>query len=297
MRKIIIAGGTGFLGKALEQYFLNRGDAVYILTRQPKAPNHIKWDAITKGVWANTLEGANLLINLTGKSVDCRYTDKNKREILHSRIESTKVLNEVIQQLEKPPSVWINAGSATIYDHAEEHLNTETNGIIGNDFSMNVCKQWEAEFFKTSIPQVRKIVIRTSIVLGKDGGAYPKIKQITQFGLGGKQGKGTQKVSWIHIADFCRAVQFLIENDNVSGKVNVTAPQPESNKSLMKLFRKKVNVPFGLSQPAFLLAIGAWLLRTETELLLKSRNVYPEKLLDNGFTFRFPKLSLAVDNL
>jgi len=297
MRKIIIAGGTGFLGKALEQYFLDMGNAVFILTRQPKAPNHIKWDAANKGAWVDTIERADVLINLTGKSVDCRYTAKNKREILDSRINSTQILNEAVQQLEKPPSVWINAGSATIYDHAEEHLNTETNGIIGDDFSMNVCKQWEAEFFKVDIPEVRKIVIRTSIVLGTDGGAYPKIKQITQLGLGGKQGKGTQKVSWIHTQDFCRAIQFLIENNNLSGEVNVTAPQPESNKSLMQLIRKKVNRSFGLPQPAWLLSMGAWLLRTETELLLKSRNVYPEKLLNSGFTFGFPRLSLAVDDL
>lgn len=156
---------------------------------------------------------------------------------------------------------------------------------------MNVCKLWEATFFKVTIPFVRKIVIRTSIVLGKEGGAYPKIKQIAQLGLGGKQEKGTQKFSWIHLNDFCRAIQFLIESNHISGVVNVTAPQPETNKNLMQLMRKKVNMPFGIPQSAFLLNIGVWLLRTETELLL--RNVYPGKLLDSGFTFCFSKLSFS----
>jgi len=195
MNKIIIAGGTGFLGKALEKYFTEQGDEVFILTRKPKVNNHLKWDAKTKGTWVNHLNNATALINLIGKSVDCRYTATNKALILNSRIYSTNVLNKVLAELEHPPGVWINAGSATIYDHTYSHLNTEAKGVIGNDFSMDVCKQWEAAFFEHSIPDVRKIVVRTSIVLGNGGGAFPKMKQITQIGLGGKQGNGKQRVS------------------------------------------------------------------------------------------------------
>ena len=297
MRKIIIAGGSGFLGKALEKRFAEKGDDLYILTRNPKANNHHKWDAKTKGTWANHLNKADILINLTGKSVDCRYTEANKAAILNSRIESTQVLNKVVAELEHPPKVWVNAGSATIYDHSYNHLNTEANGIIGNDFSMNVCKQWEAAFFEKDIPKVRKIVARTSIVLGNNAGAFLKLKQITKLGLGGKQGNGKQRFSWIHIDDFCRAIEYLIEQSNIEREVNVTAPQPENNTILMQLLREKYKMPFGLPQPKWLLEIGAFLIRTETELLLKSRYVYPEKLVNNGFEFEYPTLELALENL
>jgi len=295
--KIIIAGGTGFLGTALEEYFTRHGNKVLILTRNPKASNHLKWNAKTKDAWADHLNNAQVLINLTGKSVDCRYTKTNKAEILNSRINSTRLLNEVVAELEHPPQVWINSGSATIYNHTLTHLNTEANGVIGKDFSMNVCQQWEAAFFERHIPNVRKIVARTSIVFGKKGGAYPKMKQITQFGLGGRQGKGKQKVSWIQLNDFCRAIDFLIQQKQMTGVVNVTAPEPESNAKLMQLLRKKCNIAFGLSQPKWLLEVGAFILRTETELLLKSRYVYPEKLVKNGFEFQYPRLELALDNL
>lgn len=297
MSKIIIAGGTGFLGKALEKHFVDKGNAVFVLSRNPKAGNHLKWNSKTIGTWANHINKADVLINLTGKSVDCRYTKANKSAILNSRIDSTQVLNEVIAELEHPPKVWINAGSATIYDHSYHHLNTESNGIIGNDFSMNVCKEWEAVFFEKDMPNVRKIVARTSIVLGNDGGAFPKLKQITKLGLGGKQGNGKQRFSWIHIDDFCRAIDYLIEQSNIEGVVNVTAPQPENNTALMQLLRKKCKIPFGLPQPKWSLEIGALLLRTQTELLLKSRYVYPEKLVNNGFKFDYPRLELALEDL
>jgi uncharacterized protein len=288
--KIIIAAGTGFLGQNLEKYFTEKGNEVYILTRNPKRKNEIFWDAKTIGKWKNILENSDVLINLTGKSVDCRYTEKNKQEIYSSRINSTKVLQQAVDSCINQPKVWLNASSATIYVHSETQLNTEENGIIGDDFSMNICKSWEKEFFTTKNENVRKVALRTSIVLGNNGGAFPKLKLITKLGLGGKQGRGNQNVSWIHIDDFCKAVEYSIDHENISGTINLTAPNPLSNEEFMKKLRKEMKVPFGLNAPVWQLEIASIFLKTETELLLKSRNVYPEKLIKNGFQFLYPDI-------
>ncbi|REC54907.1 TIGR01777 family protein [Chryseobacterium piscium] len=295
--KIIIAAGTGFLGKNLEKYFTEKGNQVYILTRNPKRKNEIRWDAKTLGEWKNLLEGSDVLINLAGKSVDCRYTEKNKREIYDSRINSTKVLQQAVDNCINKPKIWLNASSATIYVYSEKHLNTEENGIIGDDFSMNICKSWEEEFFKTKNPDTRKVALRTSIVLGNNGGAFTKLKMITKLGLGGKQGRGNQNVSWIHIDDFCRAVEWIIENEDISGKINVTAPNPLNNEEFMRKLRKEMKILFGLNAAVWQLEIASVFLKTETELLLKSRNVYPEKLIINGFKFSYPDIETAFKNL
>lgn len=295
--KIIITAGTGFLGKNLEKYFTEKGHQVYILTRNPKRKNEIFWDAKTLGEWKGVLENADVIINLAGKSVDCRYTEKNKREIYSSRINSTRILQQAIDQCTHKPKIWLNASSATIYVHSEKNVNTEENGIIGDDFSMNICKSWENEFSKSETENVRKVALRTSIVLGNNGGAFPKLKMLTKFGLGGKQGRGEQKVSWIHIQDFCRAVEFIINDENIFGKINITAPNPLANQEFMKSLRKEMKVPFGLNAPVWQLEIASIFLKTETELLLKSRNVYPEKLLKDGFQFLFPDVESAFHNL
>ncbi len=295
--KIIIAAGTGFLGKNLEKYFTEKGHQVYILTRNPKRKNEIFWDAKTLGEWKGILENADVIINLAGKSVDCRYTEKNKQEIYSSRINSTRILQQAIDQCTHKPKLWLNSSSATIYIHSEKNVNTEENGIIGDDFSMNICKSWENEFSKSETEIVRKVALRTSIVLGNNGGAFPKLKMLTKFGLGGKQGRGEQKVSWIHIQDFCRAVEFIINDENIFGKINITAPNPLANQEFMKSLRKEMKVPFGLNAPVWQLEIASIFLKTETELLLKSRNVYPEKLLKDGFQFLFPDVESAFHNL
>lgn len=292
--KIIIAAGTGFLGRNLEKYFTEKGDQVYILTRNPKRKNEIYWDAKTIGEWKNSLEQADVLINLTGKSVDCRYHEKNKAEIYASRINSTRILQEAVNSCITPPTIWLNASSATIYVHSEKYLNTEENGIIGDDFSMNICKSWEEEFFKTKSEGIRKVALRTSIVLGNNGGAFPKLKMITKLGLGGKQGRGNQKVSWIHIDDFCRAVDWIIQHKNIEGAINITAPVPLSNEVMMEKLRKQFKAPFGLNAPVWQLEIASIFLKTETELLLKSRNVYPGKLMENGFNFSYPTFDEAI---
>ncbi len=295
--KIIIAAGTGFLGRNLNRYFTEKGNDVYILTRSPKHKNEIGWDAKTVGGWKDYLENADVLINLTGKSVDCRYTDKNKQEIDESRIESTKVLQLAVDQCVKKPEIWLNASSATIYIHSEKQLNTEEKGIIGDDFSMNICRRWEQEFFETETENVRKVALRTSIVLGNDGGALTKLKMITKLGLGGKQGRGNQNVSWIHIQDFCRALEFIVGNKNISGKINITAPNPLPNEAFMQKLRKQMKIPFGLNAPVWQLEIASVFLGTETELLLKSRNVYPEKLIRNEFHFLYPTVESAFEDL
>lgn len=295
--KIVIAGGNGFLGQSLTKFFSKKGAKVLILTRSPKAQNHIKWNSKELGDWQNSLEGSDVLINMVGKSVDCRYTEANKKEILNSRIESTQVLQKAIDNCEKPPSVWLNASSATIYDHSEFDLMTEARGIIGDDFSMKVCKAWEKEFYAGGRVKTRKVALRTSIVMGKDGGAFPKLKTVTKLGLGGKQGNGNQKVSWIHIEDFCRVVEFIIHNTALKGSINITAPNPISNAEFMRILRKAYKIPFGLPSPELILEIASFFLRTETELLLKSRNVYPEQLLQNGFQFKYENFEEAVGGL
>lgn len=295
--KIIIAGGTGFLGESLEKYFKQKGAQVYILTRNPKRDFDLYWNAKTLGDWKESIDGADVLINLTGKSVDCRYNEKNKKEIYASRIDSTKVLQQAVDQCAVKPKIWLNAASATIYVHSETQLNHEENGIVGDDFSMNICKSWEKEFFAGESREVRKVALRTSIVLGTHGGAFPKLKTITKLGLGGKQGRGQQKVSWIHIQDFCKAVEWIIEHQDISGPINITAPNPLSNEDLMKQMRKHLKIPFGLNAPVWQLEIASIFLNTETELLLKSRNVYPEKLIKSGFHFAYPAMDDALSDL
>lgn len=295
--KIIIAGGSGFLGNALEKFFTERQNKVIILTRNPKKKNDVFWDARNIENWANELNNADVLINMTGKSVDCRYNEKNKKEILESRINSTKILQKAVENCQNPPKMWLNASSATIYVHAETQLMDEANGIIGDDFSMNICKSWEAAFFEKKNTNIRKVALRTSIVLGNEDGAFPKLKTITRLGLGGKQGRGNQMISWIHVEDFCKAIEHIINNEKMDGVINITTPNPIKNTDFMQKIRTQMHIPFGIPSPVFVLELAAIFIKTETELLLKSRNVYPKRLLENGFRFSFPSIELALQNL
>ena len=296
-KKIIIAAGTGFLGQVLENHLTKNGYAVTILSRSPKKDNHVLWDAKELGAWLNEFEDAYAVINLTGKSVDCRYNQKNKDLIYSSRIDSTNVIGEAIQQCKQPPKIWINSSTATIYQYSLKKEMTEEDGDIGNDFSMNIAKSWEKAFYNHNLPNTRQLVIRTSIVLGTNGGALIPLKNITKLGLGGNQGNGNQKVSFIHEYDFARAVAFLLENETIIGNVNITAPNPSNNKTLMSIIRKELKIPFGIPQPKWLLEIGTFFLRTETELVLKSRNVIPKRLLDNGFIFKYETINETLKNL
>lgn len=297
MKKIVIAGGSGFLGKALTDFFSKKGEDVKVLARKPTEAHHIFWDGKHLGEWEEVLEGIDVLINLCGKSVDCRYTEANRQAILDSRIMTTQLLQRAINRRITAPKLWINASSATIYIHSETQLNTDASGVIGDDFSMNICKQWEQAFFEGEDVNLRKVALRTSIVLGSGGGAFPKLKLLAQLGMGGRQGRGTQKISWIHIADFCSAVDFIIEQQTIDGAINITAPEPISNQVFMSKLRKRFGVAFGINQPRVLLELGAWLVGTETELLLKSRNVYPQQLLEHNFQFEYPTVEQCLNGL
>ena len=229
--------------------------------------------------------------------VECWYNDKNKSLIYSSRIDSTNIIGKAIQQCNRPPKIWINSSTATIYKYSLDKEMTEENGAIGDDFSMKIAKSWEKEFYSHDIPNVRQIAIRTSIVLGENGGALIPLKNITKAGMGGKQGNGNQRVSFIHENDFARAVVFLLEKETITGNVNVTAPNPSNNKILMDTIRKELKIPFGIPQPIWLLKIGAFIIGTKAELVLKSRNVIPKRLLDNGFKFKYQTIEATLKDL
>jgi uncharacterized protein (TIGR01777 family) len=298
--KLVIAAGTGFLGQVLTNHFKGKFTEIIILTRgKSEIRNniaYIHWDAKTMTGWETSFENADVLINLAGKSVDCRYTDENKKEILASRIDSTAVLTMAVLCCQHPPKMWLNSSTATIYRHSLDKQMDEATGQIGDNFSMNVAKAWEKAFFETDTPKTKKIALRTSIVLGKKGGAFLPLKNLTRLGFGGKQGDGRQFVSWIHERDFARAVDFIIGKE-MTGVVNVVAPNPVRNKDFMKAMRKALNVPGGMGIGKKLLEFGARLIGTETELVLKSRNVIPARLLENGFRFEFETPETAIKDL
>ena len=255
------------------------------------------WNAKDLGDWTKVLENTDALINLAGKSVDCRYTAANKKEIYNSRINTTNLLGLAVNLCKKPPKAWFNSSTATIYKGSLVKQNTEETGDIGDDFSMNIAKSWEATFYSIKNPKVRKIALRTSIVMGENGGAITPLKQLTKFGLGGKQASGNQKVSWIHELDFARAIHFLMDHKELDGNFNLSVKNPTDNKTLMQTMRKVLKIPFGISHPIWLLKFGAKLIGTETELVLKSRNVIPKRLLDNGFEFEYEDIENALKNI
>lgn len=292
MNKIVLAGGTGFLGQYLASKFKERGDEVIIISR---SKSDVLWR--DKAAIINALEGADLVLNLAGKSVDCRYTEKNKREILRSRVDTTRLIGEAIAACKEPPTLWINSSTATIYCHAEDRPMTEQGGEIGEGFSVDVAKAWEKTFFDFSPPSTRQIALRMAIVLGKEGGVMKPLKRLAKFGLGGKQGKGTQMFSWIHIEDVYRIILFAMENKEVQGVVNCSSPNPVMNKVLMDSLRNALHITVGLPAPEWLLKIGAVLIRTEAELVLKSRWVIPERLQTAGFTFSYPTLTVALEEI
>jgi uncharacterized protein len=300
MKKLIITAGTGFLGQVLINHFATIFEEIVILTRgKSELKNKIKyihWDAKTLTGWENELENADVLINLAGKSVDCRYTPKNKKEILDSRINSTAILNKAVLGCKNPPKHWLNSSTSTIYRFSLDKQMSEETGEIGDDFSMNVAKTWEKTFFEIETPKTLKTALRTSIVLGKNGGAFLPLKALAKIGFGGKQGKGNQFISWIHEKDFARAVEHIIQKE-VIGVVNIVSPKPIRNNEFMKILRQTIKMPIGIPIPEFLLKFGAKIIKTETELVLKSRNVIPQRLQENKFQFEFDTLEKAIKNL
>lgn len=296
----MLAGGNGFLGHHLRQHFTRLGYRVVVISRGPAAgPDAVQWDARTLGPWAQALEGAAVLVNMAGRTVDCRYNAANKQEIMASRVDSTRVLGEAVAACHQPPAVWLNSSTATIYAHTDgdKPANTEADGVIGTGFSVGVATAWEAAFWACATPGTRQVALRTSIVLGRDGGAFPVMAKLAKVGLCTPQGSGQQWVSWLHVQDFCRAVEFLATQTEESGAFNVCAPQPVPNREFNGLLRRALRPLLRLPQPAWLLEVGAFFLRTETELILKSRKVYPQRLLDLGFAFEYPTCEQAVMDL
>lgn len=291
-KKVILAGGTGFIGKYFEKQFNDLGYEVKIISRQPQ---HISWN--DKSAIIEALEGAELLINLAGKSVNCRYNEANKKEIMNSRIATTKILGETILSCTTPPQIWMNSSTATIYRHADDRPMTEEEGEIGSGFSVDVATTWEQAFFSFNLQKTRQIALRTAIVLSKEGGAMTPYRNLVKFGLGGVQGSGNQKFSWVHIEDLFQIVLFLKDREELSGIFNCSAPEPVSNRELMKQIRTVMNVPFGLPAFKWMLKIGSIILKTETELVLKSRWVIPERLERKGYTFTFNTLDKALQDI
>ncbi|MNG64405.1 Epimerase family protein [compost metagenome] len=292
MPKIVIAGGTGFVGQYLSKRFQIMGYQVILVGRQK---GNIPWTD-TDGISA-ALEHAEMLINLAGKSVNCRYNASNKAQIFSSRTETTSILGKAIENCSHPPILWLNASTATIYRHAEDRPMTESSGEIGTGFSVEVAKKWEKTFFDFHLPRTRQVALRMAIVLGADGGVIQPFKNLVRFGLGGIQGNGDQYFSWIYIEDLFQIILFIQKHHEIDGTINCAAPNPITNKTFMETFRGIMHRKIGLPSPKWLLEIGALLIGTETELLLKSRWVIPERLAGSGFGFQFPTIGKALDDI
>jgi uncharacterized protein len=301
MKKIVIAGGTGFLGTSLANHYSKQDTQVIILTRgKSKIKGGIQyesWDGKTIGSWIKVLDNSDVVINLNGKSVDCRYTKKNKSLIYSTRLESTNILGQAILQCNNPPKLWINSASATIYRHSVDKEMDEYNGEIGEGFSVDVCQKWEAAFNQFELNKTRKIILRTGIVLGKSGGPMKPLKMLAKLGFGGKQGSGEQYVSWLHEDDFVNIIDFIASNQDINGAYNITAPTPLPNSDFMKAIRQALKIRVGISMPRWLLELGAIIIGTETELILKSRRVVPTKLMEAGYHFKFKEINKTLFNL
>lgn len=300
-KKIVLAGGTGFIGTGIITHFGLKDYQFVILTRNPKRREddvkEVKWDAKTPGAWTKELEDAEAIINLTGRSINCRYTEENKQEILDSRTQSTAVLGKAILKLQHPPKVWINASSAAIYGSDDDRDMDEFTGDIGTGFLADVVRAWERAFYKSDLPATQRFVLRITIVLGKGEGVIPRLENLVRFGLGGKQGSGGQYISWIHEEDFYRIMAWCINNPEKQGVYNCCAPKPVTNAVLMRALRKIMHRPVGLPAFEWMVKIGAFIIGTEPDLLLKSMRVVPTRLLQQGFVFNYPDLDSALKNL
>ena len=297
------------MGQILARHFHARGHVVTVLSRSPRpAPWRVRvWDGVTSGEWIADFEQSDLCINLAGRGVNCRYNDVNRRAIYESRMQSTRLLNEVVCSLSQPPRLWINASTATIYRHALDRVMTEAAGELGGDepgvpdtwnFSIQVAKAWEDAFFATPARRTRKVAIRSALTLSPDrGGVFDALLGLVRHGLGGRHGPGTQFVSWIHEADFVRAIEFLVAREEMSGVVNLAAPEPLPNCDFLRLLREAWGARFALPNPKWLIELGTMWMRTESELVLKSRRVVPARLLAAGFQFSFPQWPSASRDL
>ena len=307
--RIVIPGGSGQVGTILARAFHRDRVDVVVLSRHPQSRpwRVLEWDGARVGAWQSEIDGADIVINLAGRSVNCRYTAANQREILHSRIASTRVIGEAIRRARRPPRVWLQASTATIYAHRYDGANDERSGVLGGNesnapsswrFSIDVARAWERAFDEAVTTATRKVTLRSAMTLSPDAsGVFDTLLGLVRCGLGGTAGNGRQFISWIHYEDFVAAVRWLIDREDVDGIVNVASPNPLPNADFMRLLREAYGVPFGLPARNWMLEIGAALMRTETELILKSRRVVPRRLLEDGFRCEFSNWSDAARDL
>jgi uncharacterized protein (TIGR01777 family) len=309
--KIVIAGGSGQLGTLLSRAFHGPGDEVVVLSRgEPRSEDgvrRLRWDGRSMGAWAAEIDGCDAVINLAGRSVNCRYTPANLRQMMDSRVDSARVVGAAIAAADEPPPVWLQMSTATIYAHRFDGPNDELTGTIGGDeagvpgywsFSVAIAKAWEAAQEQADTPHTRKVALRTAMVMDPaPGGVFHVLRRMARLGLGGPVAGGRQFVSWIHDRDFVRAVIFLLEREDLAGAVNLAAPGPLPQRDFMRTLRAAARVPIGLPATRGMAELGAWVIRSDTELLLKSRRVVPARLLDAGFAFDFPRWPEAARDL
>ena len=298
--QIIIAGGSGFLGQALAPVLNARGHEVIVLGRGARKTRdgiqYLHWDGMTVGDWAHALEGAKAVVNLTGRAINCRHTPENRREIIRSRVDSVRVLGEATARCANPPTVWVQASGIGYYGDSGDRTRDE-GSPRGDDFTAEVCRQWEGAFEIVDLPKTRKVVVRIGVVLGRDGGALPLLEKLTRLFLGGAVGNGRQFISWIHIADMTRMLLAAIEQPQLTGVFNATAPEPVTNSEFMRELRSALRRPWSPPVPAPLARIGAWLMGTEGDLALLSYRCLPRRFLEDGFDFQFPNLNSALRDL
>lgn len=291
MKKVVLAGGTGFIGWYVAKRFRESGFQVVIVSREDGDAS-----------WSHTdlkeaVDGSELVLNLAGKSINCRHNQENKRLILNSRLNTTQLIGLAINDCAIKPRLWINASAVGIYKPTISKPVTENESELGTDFLAEVVSQWENEFFSFKSTDMHQVALRTSVVLGRDGGALEPLILLSQFGLGGKQADGKQMFSWIHEEDYFRVLLFLMDNPNLNNVINCTAPNPVSNKNFMQALRRAMHIAIGLSAPKFAIQLGSALIGTEPELILNSSYVIPERLLNAGFKFKFPTVDVALKDL
>ena len=300
MKRIILAGGSGFVGQALAPVLVAKGYDVVLLGRsdahREKGVDYLQWDGKTVGHWSSALEGAEGVVNLTGKNINCRHTPENRREIIRSRVDSVRVLGEAIANCATPPMVFAQASGVGYYGDTGDHVADE-DASSGSDFPAEVCRQWEGAFNALDLPATRKVVLRLGVVLGRDGGALPVLEKLTRWFLGGAVGSGRQFISWIHVADLIQMFVSVIERPESTGVFNATAPAAVTNREFMRKLRRALHRPWSPPVPAPFVRAGAWLMGSEGELALLSSRCAPRRFLEHGFQFQFPTLREAFANL
>jgi uncharacterized protein (TIGR01777 family) len=307
--KIVMPGGSGQVGTILARAFHGSGHDVVILSRTPRAApwRVVPWDGKTLGEWVAEIDGADVVVNLAGRSVNCRYNTKNRAEIVASRVDSTRAVGAAIAASSRPPRVWLQASTATIYSHRYDAPNDERCGTIGGgesnapgwwQFSIDVARAWEAAATEAAVPSTRQVLLRSAMTMSPDpGGIFDTLRGLVRLGLGGRVGDGRQFMSWIHHEDFVRALRWLIDHEELAGVVNVAAPGPLPQAEFMRVLRRAMGVPFGLSGTSWMMEIAALIHGTESELILKSRRVVPTRLTESGFAFEFSSWDDAAADL